>query len=177
MLSGSEAAATHADMWVIEPRQHGAFSRLRELWSYRYLWWYFASETIVSLYRGSMLGWVWLLLRVVAPVGLNALVFGDIFDLKSQVEHVPYFVFFLSGTITWTIFERSLVYVTRSLERNRKLVTRVYFPDAAANAEDPVLALVPPERRATLIAKKKGEGVLEWNVVLQGSGETVFFDF
>ncbi|HVG56324.1 MAG TPA: ABC transporter permease [Vicinamibacterales bacterium] len=128
MLSGSEVAAAHTEMWVIEPRRHGAFSRLRELWSYRYLWWYFASETIVSLYRGSMLGWLWLLLRVVAPVGLNALVFGGIFDLQTKVQHVPYFLFFLSGTITWTLFERSLVYVTRSLERNRKLVTRVYFP-------------------------------------------------
>ena len=68
MRSGSDVAVAHSDMWVIEPRQHGAFSRLRELWAYRYLWWYFASETIVSLYRGSMLGWLWLLLRVIAPV-------------------------------------------------------------------------------------------------------------
>jgi protocatechuate 3,4-dioxygenase alpha subunit len=36
---------------------------------------------------------------------------------------------------------------------------------------------VPAERRGTLIAKKRGDGVLEWNVVLQGRGETVFFDY
>jgi protocatechuate 3,4-dioxygenase alpha subunit len=36
---------------------------------------------------------------------------------------------------------------------------------------------VPPERRATLVARKSGEGALEWNVILQGRNETVFFDF
>jgi len=58
----------------------------------------------------------------------------------------------------------------------KQLVTRIYFPDDAANAEDPVLALVPAERRGTLIAKKAKPGVLEWNVILQGRNETVFFD-
>ena len=67
-----------------------------------------------------------------------------------------------------TIFMRGLL---------KQLVTRMYFPGDPANAEDPVLALVPEKRRATLIAEQKGEGVLEWNVVLQGSNETVFFDF
>ena len=60
----------------------------------------------------------------------------------------------------------------------KHLVSRIYFPDDPANAEDAVLALVPAERRGTLIAKKLAgkPGALEWNVVLQGGGETVFFD-
>jgi protocatechuate 3,4-dioxygenase alpha subunit len=59
------------------------------------------------------------------------------------------------------------------------LVTRIYFPDEPSNGEDPVLTLVAPERRATLIAKRAagGPGELEWNVVLQGRDETVFFDY
>jgi len=60
----------------------------------------------------------------------------------------------------------------------RRLVTRIYFPDEPSNAEDFVLNLVEPARRATLIAKKIAERTreLEWNVILQGQGETVFFD-
>src|SRR6185503_18541717 len=34
----------------------------------------------------------------------------------------------------------------------RRLVTRIYFADEPANAEDPVLALVPAARRGTLMA-------------------------
>ena len=59
----------------------------------------------------------------------------------------------------------------------KQLVTRVYFADDPANAEDAVLTLVPAERRGTLIAKATGKpGALEWNVILQGRDETVFFD-
>ena len=70
--------------------------------------------------------------------------------------------------LTVTIFMRGLL---------KQLQTRMYFPDDAANADDAVLKLVPAERRATLVAKKRGDGVLEWNIVLQGKNETVFFDF
>jgi homopolymeric O-antigen transport system permease protein len=139
MPSASESYAAHPGWWVIEPRQHGAFARLRELWSYRYLWWYFASATVTALYRRSALGWFWLLMRVVAPIGLNAIVFGDMLDQAQKVERVPYFLFFLFGTVAWTLFERSLFFITRSVERNRRLVTRVYFPRLIL----PVAAVAP----------------------------------
>jgi protocatechuate 3,4-dioxygenase alpha subunit len=60
----------------------------------------------------------------------------------------------------------------------RRLVTRIYFPEEPSNAEDFVLKLVEPGRHHTLIAKRstKGDSQLEWNVVLQGTDETVFFD-
>jgi protocatechuate 3,4-dioxygenase alpha subunit len=59
----------------------------------------------------------------------------------------------------------------------KHLATRMYFPDEPANQQDPMLKLIPPARRATLVAHRKGRGKLEWNILLQGKGETVFFDF
>lgn len=60
----------------------------------------------------------------------------------------------------------------------RHLVTRMYFPCETANDDDPVLRLVPPERRQTLIAQPSPEesGVLLWDIHLHGDDETVFFD-
>jgi protocatechuate 3,4-dioxygenase alpha subunit len=60
----------------------------------------------------------------------------------------------------------------------RRLVTRIYFPDDAGNAGDFALSLVDAGRRGTLIARKVGgvEGLLKWDVNMQGPGETVFFD-
>lgn len=70
--------------------------------------------------------------------------------------------------VSLTIFARGLT---------KQLCTRIYFGDEAANADDPVLALVPPDRRATLIASKvAGEPVYRLDLRLQGEGETVFFD-
>lgn len=61
---------------------------------------------------------------------------------------------------------------------NVGLLTRVYFPDFAdANAEDPHLALVDEARRNTLVAKRgEREGEYVFDIVLQGDGETVFFE-
>jgi protocatechuate 3,4-dioxygenase alpha subunit len=57
----------------------------------------------------------------------------------------------------------------------KRLATRMYFPDEeAANAADPVLALLPPERRATLVAVAE-DGCLRFDIRLQGPDETVFF--
>ena len=69
-----------------------------------------------------------------------------------------------------TIFMRGLL---------RQLLTRLYFPDEPANAVDPILGIVPGERRATMIASRspQSDRILQWNVVLQGERETVFFDF
>jgi len=62
----------------------------------------------------------------------------------------------------------------------KPVLTRMYFPDDARNGTDPVLALVPADRRATLIAKAVSDAPLlglEWNIVLQGDAETVFFEW
>jgi len=59
----------------------------------------------------------------------------------------------------------------------KQLSTRIYFPDERSNAQDPLLRLVPTARRGTLVARRKAKGLLEWDVVLQGRDETVFFDF
>lgn len=58
------------------------------------------------------------------------------------------------------------------------LYTRIYFDDEAdKNAADPILALVPAERRATLIAKREaGSATYRFDIHLQGDNETVFFD-
>ena len=56
-----------------------------------------------------------------------------------------------------------------------RLVTRLYFGDEEqANAEDPVLASLPAERRGTLLARPSEDGY-RLDLVLQGDGETVFF--
>jgi protocatechuate 3,4-dioxygenase alpha subunit len=79
-------------------------------------------------------------------------------DGKSQAPHIAV-----------SVFARGLL---------RRLVTRIYFPEEAANAGDFVLNLVEPARRGTLVAKKTAGagGTLEWNVILHGADETVFFD-
>ncbi|GID91738.1 protocatechuate 3,4-dioxygenase subunit alpha [Amorphoplanes digitatis] len=65
-----------------------------------------------------------------------------------------------------TVFARGLLH---------RVMTRVYFADEpSANAADPVLAAVPAERRATLVAERTEDGY-RFDITLQGPDETVFF--
>jgi protocatechuate 3,4-dioxygenase, alpha subunit len=59
-----------------------------------------------------------------------------------------------------------------------RVPTRLYFADEqAANAADPLLSSLDPERRATLLATPDGAGAYRFDVHLQGDYETVFFSF
>ena len=69
-----------------------------------------------------------------------------------------------------TVFSRGLL---------NHVVTRLYFADEPANATDPVLLRVLEHRRATLLAPRQQEGtsvVYRFDIILQGEGETVFFN-
>lgn len=59
-----------------------------------------------------------------------------------------------------------------------QLYTRIYFAGDPANEQDPVLALVPVDRRDTLMATPDGAapGTWKFDLRLRGEQETVFFD-
>jgi lipopolysaccharide transport system permease protein len=116
-----------AGEWAIEPRQSSILGRIAEVWRYRHLLGYFATRTLQLLYKRSSFGWLWMMVRVTAPLGLTAIIFGGVLGLKAD-DKTPYFLFMLCGQTTWLLFDRSLLFITRSIERNRKLIAKVYFP-------------------------------------------------
>ena len=72
--------------------------------------------------------------------------------------------------INVTIFSRGLL---------NHLPTRLYFENEAANEADPVLQCVPAAHRATLIARREqtgGKTVYRFDIIMQGDGETAFFN-
>jgi len=71
--------------------------------------------------------------------------------------------------INVSVFSRGLL---------KRLSTRVYFAGESANLEDPILALVPEIRRATLFAQPDPARDRGWKfeIRLRGENETVFFD-
>jgi protocatechuate 3,4-dioxygenase, alpha subunit len=69
--------------------------------------------------------------------------------------------------INVSIFARGLL---------NRLATRLYFDGDPALSDDPVLKLVEPARRDTLIAKRDATGAWCLPIHLGGPKETVFFD-
>ena len=77
---------------------------------------------------------------------------------------------FQASHICVTVFARGLL---------NHLLTRLYFEDEPTNTEDPILQCVPDERRSTLLARRENrEGIIvyRFDIVMQGAGETAFFN-
>jgi lipopolysaccharide transport system permease protein len=123
--------------WIIEPTRLGFMARVEEIWRYRRILWFFASQRVKDRYEGMTLGPFWLLARPLMPILVGTLVFGGLLQVPS--DNVPYFLFFLTGTSCWRIFERSMLWVTRSLEQGRGLIKKVYFPRLIA----PIASVAP----------------------------------
>ncbi len=68
----------------------------------------------------------------------------------------------------------NLIVFARGLLKH--LYTRVYFAGDPANADDAVLAMIPAERRETLLAQAAAPETWNFEIHLCGDRETVFFD-
>jgi protocatechuate 3,4-dioxygenase alpha subunit len=67
-----------------------------------------------------------------------------------------------------TVFARGLV---------KHQFTAVFLEDDAGLAHSAILNQVPEARRATLLARKTGDGQYHWDIRMQGDRETAFFDY
>jgi lipopolysaccharide transport system permease protein len=126
-MTADPNAATLPDEWSIEPRGRKVSARVREIWTYRRLFRYFAARSIERLYRNTLLGRAWLLIRPLFPLAIRTIVFGGVLKV-SPPGAVPYFVFVLVGSTVWDLFSSCLMWATRSLQINRTFLGRMYFP-------------------------------------------------
>jgi lipopolysaccharide transport system permease protein len=123
--------------WVIEPARVGLIARAEELWRYRRILWFFASRRIKERYEDKTLGKFWMFAQPLAPILISTLIFGSMLQVPS--DGVPYFLFILAGMSCWRIFDRGVQRVTRSLDQNRALIKKVYFPRLIA----PISSVAP----------------------------------
>jgi lipopolysaccharide transport system permease protein len=115
-----------ADPWVIEPEHEGVSARAVELWRYRKVLWFLGTRMVKDRYEGMSLGIFWLFARPLIPILLGGFVFGRLLGLPS--DGVPFVLFFLTGVIPWTLFERSILWGTKCLTQHRSLMKKLYFP-------------------------------------------------
>jgi lipopolysaccharide transport system permease protein len=130
MSSVSEAYADTvgppADAWVIEPQREGVGARAAELWRYRRVLWFLATRTVKDRYEGMSLGIFWLFARPLLPILVGGFVFGGVLGLPS--DGVPFILFFMTGSVPWTLFDRGVLWGTKCLNQHKGLMKKLYFP-------------------------------------------------
>jgi lipopolysaccharide transport system permease protein len=148
---------------VITPETRDAFTaRVREVWHYRRILFFFAVNALQSLYKKTRLGMPWLFIRALVPLAVGSFVFGQVMNVPSG--GVPYFVFFATGQLAWNVFDGPLMRASRGLDVNRQLLTKLYVPRVILPMAQLSAGLVEPlvitgVLIGTLLYYRAGEGV------------------
>jgi lipopolysaccharide transport system permease protein len=110
----------------IEP-PHGWFDlRLKELWDYRELLYFFVWRDVKIRYKQTAIGVLWVILQPLLTMLVATLFFGRLAKLPSA--GLPYSVFCFAGLVPWTYFSTALVATTNVMVDNQRVITKVYFP-------------------------------------------------
>ncbi|MCR5689714.1 MAG: ABC transporter permease [Clostridiales bacterium] len=83
-------------------------------------------RNFVSRYKQTVLGPAWAIIQPFFTTIVFSLVFGKIAGLGA--EGVPDFIFYLSGTIIWTLFANCLTHNSSTFVANAGIMGKVYFP-------------------------------------------------
>ncbi|MCS6980798.1 MAG: ABC transporter permease [Flavobacteriales bacterium] len=111
---------------VISPRRPWWDLRLHELWRYRFLISLFIRRDIVSVYKQTILGPLWLFLAPLFTVFMFTLVFNRIAGIST--EGIPAPLFYMAGISIWNFFQGSFQACSTTFVANVNLFGKVYFP-------------------------------------------------
>ncbi|MBQ2724509.1 MAG: ABC transporter permease [Clostridia bacterium] len=114
--------------WDIEIRSDNKkinFS-LRELVKCKDLILLFVRRTFVAQYKQTILGPAWAVIQPFFTTVVYSVFFGNIAGLGAA--GVPNFIFYLCGTIMWTLFSGCLTHTSDTFVSNSGILGKVYFP-------------------------------------------------
>ena len=142
-MPGSAAPLSDAAGWVIAADTREGFgARLREIWHYRRILWFFSVKSLKSLYAKTQLGVPWLFIRTLLPLVVGSFVFGRFMNVPSG--GVPYFIFFATGQLAWNCFDGPLIRASRGIDANRQLLTKLYIPRVILPLAQMTAGLIEP---------------------------------
>jgi lipopolysaccharide transport system permease protein len=98
----------------------------RELWQYRELFFFLAWRDVLVLYKQTVIGVAWSVLRPFLTMVVFTVVFGRIAKLPSGA--VPYPLLVYAAMLPWHFFSNTLSESGNSLIANTNLIAKVYFP-------------------------------------------------
>src|SRR6266403_240367 len=110
----------------IEPPAAWLELRLREVWMYRELLYFFVWRDLKVRYQQTAIGVAWVVLQPLLSMGVFTLFFGRLAKLPS--DGLPYPVFYFSALAPWTYFSTALTKTTNIVVGSQNLITKVYFP-------------------------------------------------
>jgi lipopolysaccharide transport system permease protein len=113
----------------IQPSSGWVSLRLKDLWSYRELLYFFVWRDIKVRYKQTVLGAAWAVIQPVSTMLIFSLFFGRLAKMPS--DGIPYPLFAYAALVPWTFFAQGLTQSADSLVGQGNLIKKVYFPRLA----------------------------------------------
>jgi lipopolysaccharide transport system permease protein len=110
----------------IEPPRGFLELRLREVWAYRELLYFFVWRDVKVRYKQTVIGVAWVVLQPLLTMGVFTLFFGRLAKLPS--DGLAYPVFYFSALVPWNYFATALQSCTAVVVDNQNVITKVFFP-------------------------------------------------
>jgi len=111
---------------VIEPKSGWQLIDWKELRQYRDLYYFLVRRDIKVLYKQTVLGSAWAIIRPLLSMIVFSVVFGNLAQVPS--DGVPYPIFSYVALVPWTYFATAMTESTQSLVSSQNILTKVYFP-------------------------------------------------
>ena len=83
-------------------------------------------RNLASVYKQTILGWLWFIIQPLFTTAIYIIVFGSI--AKIGTDDIPQPLFYFSGTMLWTFFSVNLTQSSETFAANSGLFGKIYFP-------------------------------------------------
>jgi lipopolysaccharide transport system permease protein len=113
----------------IEPSKGWVSLKLKELWEYRELLYFFIWRDVKVRYKQTVLGAAWAIIQPFFTMVVFSLFFGKLAKMPS--DGIPYPIFSYAALVPWTFFANGLGKASNSLVSSSNLIKKVYFPRLA----------------------------------------------
>ena len=147
--------ASSVSVLVVEPRTGWQLIDFAELRQYRDLFYFLVWRDIKVLYKQTVLGFAWAILRPLFTMLIFSLVFGGLAGVPS--DGVPYPIFSYAALLPWTYFSGAMTNSANSLVASRSMFTKIYFPRLIIPMVPVLAGLVDFAVASTLLA-----GLMIW---------------
>ena len=111
---------------VIKPKSGWQLVDWKELIEYRDLFYFLVKRDVLAIYKQTVLGFTWAIIRPVFTMVVFSVVFGGLAKIPS--DGIPYPIFSYVALIPWTYFAAAMNASTQSLISGKGIFTKVYFP-------------------------------------------------
>jgi lipopolysaccharide transport system permease protein len=110
----------------IEPPRGWFDLRLKELWDYRELLYFFVWRDVKIRYKQTAIGVLWVVLQPLLTMLVFTLFFGKLAKMPNM--GLPYPVFYFAAVVPWMYFSTALLTATNVVVDHQRVITKVFFP-------------------------------------------------